>query len=342
MKYVEPSELVRVKQIDLLSYLEKRESDELVKLGNDTYTTKSHDSLKLSNDRWYWWSQGFGGKTALDYLVKVKGHSFLDAVQRLGAHEIELPKTRDSKPETRPRQTLALPLPAPNNDAAVAYLSLRGIDPHVIDHCIETGLIYAAKKGNITNVVFVGKNRNGKQAYGAIRGTASDFKGEAAGSDKRFAFRLNARTRADTVHVFEGAVDVLSYATLVLGTDENWRDLNLLSLGGIPPATTKREQTRLPQSFTQYLADNLQTKHVYLHLDNDEPGINAADMIATALTLRKYDVSVAPPPAGKDVNDYLMLRRPKPQTLETVPLRESKLQPAKKNTSSKKEKEQVR
>jgi len=343
MKYVEPTELDRVKQIDLLSYLEKCEPDELVRLGNDTCTTKTHDSLKLSGGKWYWWSQGFGGRSALDYLIKVKGYSFLQAAQRLGAQEIELPKARAGNSDTKPRRTLALPLPAPNNDAAIAYLRLRGIDPHVISRCIEAGLIYAAKKGSITNVVFVGKNKDGKAAYGAIRGTASDFKGEAAGSDKRFAFRLNSRIKTDTVHVFEGAADVLSYATLVLDTDEDWRDLNLLSLGGIPPAATQREQTRLPQSLTQYLGDNPQTKHVHLHLDNDEPGINAANMVATALTLRRYEVSIAPPPTGfKDVNDYLLATRKPSQKLETVPLRESRLQPAKKDTQPKKEKEQVR
>jgi len=47
MRYVEPSELDRVKQIDLLSYLEKCEPDELVRLGSDTCTTKTHDSLMV-------------------------------------------------------------------------------------------------------------------------------------------------------------------------------------------------------------------------------------------------------------------------------------------------------
>lgn len=44
---------------------------------------KSHDSLKLSNGKWMWHSRGIGGKTALDFLIKVRGFSFIEAVQIL-------------------------------------------------------------------------------------------------------------------------------------------------------------------------------------------------------------------------------------------------------------------
>jgi len=108
--YIEPSEIERVKQIDLLTYLQQCEPDELVRLGENSYTTKTHDSLKLSNRRWYWWSQGFGGRSALDYLVKVKGMTFLDAVSRLGANEIVT--TSNTAQAPNPRKQLELPMPA--------------------------------------------------------------------------------------------------------------------------------------------------------------------------------------------------------------------------------------
>lgn len=44
---------------------------------------KSHDSLKLSNGKWMWHSKGIGGRTALDFLIKVRGFSFIEAVQIL-------------------------------------------------------------------------------------------------------------------------------------------------------------------------------------------------------------------------------------------------------------------
>ena len=44
------------------------------------YCTAEHDSLKISNGKWYWWSRGFGGYSALDYLIKVKEYDFVEAV----------------------------------------------------------------------------------------------------------------------------------------------------------------------------------------------------------------------------------------------------------------------
>ena len=45
------------------------------------YCTAEHDSLKISNGKWYWWSRGFGGYSALDYLMKVKEYGFVEAVE---------------------------------------------------------------------------------------------------------------------------------------------------------------------------------------------------------------------------------------------------------------------
>ena len=39
--------------------------------------------MKISNGKWMWWSQRIGGYNALDYLVKVKGCSFVEAVETL-------------------------------------------------------------------------------------------------------------------------------------------------------------------------------------------------------------------------------------------------------------------
>lgn len=38
-----------------------------------TYTTRRHDSLKISNGKWMWWSQSIGGRSTLDYLIKIRG-----------------------------------------------------------------------------------------------------------------------------------------------------------------------------------------------------------------------------------------------------------------------------
>ena len=72
-----PHELVEeVRKVELLTYLENYEPDELVKVSGDTYATKTHDSIRISNGMWNWFSRGIGGKSALDYLIKVKGYEF--------------------------------------------------------------------------------------------------------------------------------------------------------------------------------------------------------------------------------------------------------------------------
>ena len=83
MAYYTKEQIEKARQIDLLTYLQAHEPTELVRLRGDTYCTREHDSLKISNGKWMWWSRGFGGASALDYLMKVRGLSFTDAMKIL-------------------------------------------------------------------------------------------------------------------------------------------------------------------------------------------------------------------------------------------------------------------
>lgn len=49
MPYIYPSVIEQVKNVDLLTYLQEREPNELVRLGPATYYTREHDSLKISS-----------------------------------------------------------------------------------------------------------------------------------------------------------------------------------------------------------------------------------------------------------------------------------------------------
>ena len=66
MPYVAPEVVQKFKQIDLLTYLKSYEPYELVHFSGNVYTTRFHDSLKITNGKWMWWSQGIGGTSALD------------------------------------------------------------------------------------------------------------------------------------------------------------------------------------------------------------------------------------------------------------------------------------
>ncbi len=83
MPYIAPEVVQEAKRMDLLTYLKNYEPYELVHFSGNTYTTKTHDSLKISNGKWMWWSRGIGGRSAVDYLIKVRGHTFMEAVQTI-------------------------------------------------------------------------------------------------------------------------------------------------------------------------------------------------------------------------------------------------------------------
>lgn len=303
MGYVTRSQIAKAKEIDLLTYLQQYDPNELLHVGGNTYCTREHDSLKISNGKWNWFSRGIGGKTALDYLIKVQGFSFTQAVEALVGQTLSSPPhAPQAKPKERDPQKLLLPQPSRCATHAVSYLHGRGIDYDLIDYCIQTGRLYESQP--YRNVVFVGHDLNGQPRYAALRGIVGDFKGEATGSDKRYAFSIVENPGAPSVHLFESAIDLLSYATLLKLKGRDWRQDALLSLAGV---FKRKRQGVVPLALSQYLQDHPATNTLYLHLDNDEVGRDAAAGIVEGLG-DKYTVLDRPPPCGKDVNDLLQRR----------------------------------
>ena len=70
MRYIAAEDVAKAKEMDLLTYLRNYEPQELVHVSGSTYCTREHDSLRISNGKWCWFSQGIGGRSALDYLIK--------------------------------------------------------------------------------------------------------------------------------------------------------------------------------------------------------------------------------------------------------------------------------
>ena len=73
MTYIHPDKLIEIRKVDLLSYLRMYEPENLVRLSSGVYCTREHDSLKISNGKWYWWSRGIGGVSALDWFCFSSG-----------------------------------------------------------------------------------------------------------------------------------------------------------------------------------------------------------------------------------------------------------------------------
>lgn len=303
MKYYTSKFLQEAKEVDLLSYLRQCAPHELVNVSGSTYCTREHDSLKISNGKWCWFSRGIGGRSALDYLIKVKGIPFTEAVGMILGRAAEMPPVSHIQANSHKQKEKTLLLPEPvegRPERVIAYLTGRGIDRPLLEACVNHRLLYESAEYH--NAVFVGYDPAGKARYAAIRGTVGSYKGEASGSDKRYAFSLCLPRQPPTVHVFESAIDLLSYATLEHRAGRDWRGDALLSLAGV--FQRKREKV-LPVALKQFLEDHPSVKTVCLHLDNDAVGRSAAQGIMEALADSPYQVIDEPPTHGKDVNDQL-------------------------------------
>ena len=108
MPYIPPEVVAQAREMDLLTYLRTYEPQELVHFGGSTYCTREHDSLKISNGKWCWFSRGIGGYSALDYLIKVNGYSFLEAMETIsGRAAIPPPSFVPAPKEEKPKPLYA-------------------------------------------------------------------------------------------------------------------------------------------------------------------------------------------------------------------------------------------
>lgn len=183
------------------------------------------------------------------------------------------------------------------------YLFGRGIDPAIIQECVADGTVYEST--DYHNAIFIGRDESGTPKYAACRGTAGNFKGDASGSDKRYSFRLLAREPTDTVHLFEAAIDLLSYATFLKCEGKDYKSENLLSLSGVYQPKKDIKESKIPIALTTFLRANPQIKTIILHLDKDKAG-RLCTAALKELLQKNYQIVDDPPPVGKDFNDFLL------------------------------------
>lgn len=198
---------------------------------------------------------------------------------------------------------LLLPKVSPCAIHAFNYLRSRGLDEEIIHFCFQSGRIYESLPYH--NVVFVGLDKYNKPRYANLRGIGTDFIGDANGSDKRFSFSIPAQG-STTLHLFESAIDLLSYATLVKQHGGNWQRDHLVSLAGVYKPKENLQESSLPLTLKRYLTEYPNIQKIILRLDNDRTGGYMAKALVALLSDR-YVVSVQPPPSGKDYNDYLCM-----------------------------------
>ena len=176
------------------------------------YRCREHPSLSVNNDRltWYWHSRGVGGRGALDFLIKVEGMDFREAMAKLAGEP--LPPVQPIAPQSA--RTLILPEKAGFlYKRLYAYLNQsRGIDGSIISALIHEKKLYEDKR---SNVVFVGYDENNTPRFASLRGTYTDkpFRIDCHGSDKQYGFKMNY-SQNGRLYIFEAPMDCMSHATL--------------------------------------------------------------------------------------------------------------------------------
>ena len=134
MPFYDSEAIERARQVDLLTYLQTCEPQELVHVSGNVYCTKTHDSLRISNGKWCWFSRGIGGYSALDYLIKVNGYSALEAMETIsGRAAIPSPSFVPGLKEEKPKYLLL-----PHTKGYVFCIK----DRFKIKECIIRNLLY--------------------------------------------------------------------------------------------------------------------------------------------------------------------------------------------------------
>lgn len=292
-KYIPPPILDELKKVDLVTYFRTIMPYELVKASANEYTTKTHDSLRMSNGLWNWCSKGVGGRNAIDYLMKTEQLEFNDAANLLLKQLQNKVPTIEQQPTKPKEKHIIIPEKNTASDNVISYLKSRGIDEEIIKECIEKHLIYEEK--HYHNAVFVGYDDLGNIKYAGCRSTNETiFKQDATGSDKSYSFRLESNTKTDTIYIFEGAIDALSYATFLKLYGMDYKAKTLISLAGIYQPASDISKNKIPLAIQRYLDKHPETKNIFLCFDNDKAGRKASKALQIVLA-DKYTVVIKPP-----------------------------------------------
>lgn len=295
-KRITKQNLAIVKQLDLLSYFTTYEPDVLIKTCFKDYTTSTHSSLHLSNGLWYWWKERIGGKSALDYFIKVEGWDFLTAANYL----LDLIKNKKPifvKQEVIKSNRFKHPTPNRNNDIVKKYLiEVRKINKDIVDYFINHYFIYEDACDH--SVVFMGYDEHCIPRFASKRSTNSNIKKDVLGSSKEYSFSFS-NDNSQSVHVFESAIDLLSYMTILKHDGENYLEGNYLSLSGVGGANFP--------ALSSYLKRHNYIKSIHLHLDNDDAGIKATNEIIKQFR-SKYYIYDERINNYKDINEYLTFK----------------------------------
>ena len=121
MAAITETQIQKARSTSLLDYYKKNEPL-AVKQAGKRHVHIKHDSLVIDNGKgqWFWNSKGEGGHSALDFLIKVEGLEFKDAVEKLSGSNLftknKNNQVNQTHVETHEKREINLPIKAPDNN----------------------------------------------------------------------------------------------------------------------------------------------------------------------------------------------------------------------------------
>lgn len=297
MKYMHFTEeqLAYANHINLVAYA-RRQGYPVREYHPGYWKITGYGGLLIEPDKWYWEAEKKGGGP-IQFVMMMKQLSWVEAVKELlKESDPDCQYHPGSDPVQAHRKAKSMfRLPAKNTtyEHIFAYLiKSRKLDQGLIQQLVKDKKLYEDVN---QNCVFVGYDPEGAARFASMRGTKTQrpYKGDAAGSDKRYAFSCTGST--DTVYIFEAPIDLISYQSMLKQSGRELAD-HYITLAGISIAALER-----------YLIDYPDIRKLVVCTDHDEAGEEAFRQIYKTYD-RTCEVRRQSPKPYKDFNEYLIRR----------------------------------
>ena len=195
--------LQQLQQIELFKLLEYYGED-IQRHGYKHYKLKNHDSLIITNNKYYWNSKHVGGG-AISLLKNLYNKSTKEAVEMIIKYQKDNDKNFDFK-EMEPKKEQKFFIKNDFEKVKQYLVDKRGIDLLIIKGLYKNHLIKIDKKNNI---LFTIKDKSGDiKGYDVIGTTEKKYR---ANTSQGYGTNFRNVGKIETLYIFESPIDLVSY-----------------------------------------------------------------------------------------------------------------------------------
>nr|WP_077356065.1 DUF3991 domain-containing protein [Virgibacillus halodenitrificans] len=264
-KVYKQEEINKAVAVDIVDYCEKNN----IELKSDSeryYRLAAHDSLVIDRRKnsFYWNSKGLGGNT-INFIQKVEGKSFKDAMKTLLDQEQKYQDNKSVEYVVEPYEYDYGKQSNSFNKARDYLVQERKIAPEVVDDIHSKGLI---KQDRYSNVLFLWKDKDQimgcseQGVYKSDKYKRGSWKSVQKNSTANYGFSV-PYGQPRNLKFFESSVDLMSYASL---HKEKLKDTHLVSMEGLKHNTVFNYMSKAMKELDE------SPDSVALCVDNDAGG----------------------------------------------------------------------